>query len=65
MYKIDSFVLNKETEEIYRDTALAELLNFIRSREVYLAIKKLLNKFTRGGNHRLCSVHRFDKCYYR
>lgn len=67
MYKTDSFVLNKETEEIYRDILRARGITQFHPwpRSVFAAIKKLLNKFTRSGKHRLCSVHRFDKGYYR
>lgn len=33
-----------------------EITKFLWPRSVFAAIKKLLNKFTRGSNDRLCSI---------
>lgn len=40
---------------ILRVHRIIQFYSWLRS--VFAAVKKLLNKFTHGGNHRLCSVY--------
>jgi len=70
LYKTDFFILNKETAGFYDDTARSRNYSISSVAEKCICVykKNFLNKFTRDGNHRLCSYsvyNRFGKDYYR